>query len=320
MKTFAPSSAAMLALVLYAAPAQGAARTWVSSAGGGATCSRAAPCATFQAAHDATDPGGEINCADAGDFGGVSINRAITIDCTGASAMTSPFGSDAVVVNAPGAAVTLRGLSLSSNGGACFGVRFITGSVLTIENVRLSGFRGTSPSCAIIGGDRAVAIQFNPSAGAAVLYVSDCTISDSGFVAGGTGGGIFVKPTGSASARVVIERTRVENNLLGIVLDGSGTTGWNVVQIGNSLVSGSTANGISVKQSGMILERTASKSNGGNGLLADVGAVVHLGYSTVTGNAFAGLALNGGQIFSYQNNLTKGNGADTAPSGVLTAN
>src|SRR6266436_4105811 len=65
-------------------------RSWVSGTGSGTACSRTAPCANFQFAHDATATGGEINCVDAGDFTfpgpystPVIISRSMTIDCGG---------------------------------------------------------------------------------------------------------------------------------------------------------------------------------------------------------------------------------------------
>ena len=60
---------AMLVAMLPGTPAQALNhRSWVSGTGSGTACTRAAPCADFQAAHDATSAGGEINCVDAGDF------------------------------------------------------------------------------------------------------------------------------------------------------------------------------------------------------------------------------------------------------------
>jgi hypothetical protein len=56
-----------------------------------------------------------------------------------------------------------------------------------------------------------------------------------------------------------------------------------------------------------------------DGIRADgAGAVVHLGNSTVIGNAGGLIVANGGQILSYQNNQASGNGVDGAPTGVLT--
>src|SRR5438045_4016837 len=77
--------AALVLLLLPMAPAQALAlpsRTWVSGVGDDANpCSRAAPCLTFQHAHDTTAAGGEINCLDPGNFGQVIINKSISIVC-----------------------------------------------------------------------------------------------------------------------------------------------------------------------------------------------------------------------------------------------
>src|SRR6188768_2107753 len=68
-----------------ATPAFGqATRTWVSGVGDDVNpCSRTAPCKTFAGAISKTAPGGVINCLDPGGFGGVTITKSITIDCTG---------------------------------------------------------------------------------------------------------------------------------------------------------------------------------------------------------------------------------------------
>src|ERR1700676_1897085 len=61
-------------------------RSWVATTGSGSTCVRPSPCANFVTALAATNPGGEINCVDTGDFGngnGLFIDRSITIDCEG---------------------------------------------------------------------------------------------------------------------------------------------------------------------------------------------------------------------------------------------
>src|SRR5262245_8457201 len=84
------SVVATLAVYLSATPSEALFNTFVASNGGGMTCSRAAPCANFQAALVQTDPGGDITCLDSGDFSDgdiVSINKSVTIDCGGAVGM-----------------------------------------------------------------------------------------------------------------------------------------------------------------------------------------------------------------------------------------
>jgi hypothetical protein len=69
---------------LAAAPAHSqATRTWVSGVGDDANlCSRTAPCKTFAGAISKTAASGEINCLDPGGFGGITITKAITLNCS----------------------------------------------------------------------------------------------------------------------------------------------------------------------------------------------------------------------------------------------
>src|SRR5262245_20155668 len=91
-----------LALTLHVTPALAIPETWVASNGSGMTCTRAAPCATFAAAQDATDNGGMIKCIDAGNFGTITITKSITIDCTGTNGGISSSSGNGVFVNTPG--------------------------------------------------------------------------------------------------------------------------------------------------------------------------------------------------------------------------
>src|SRR5262245_38497282 len=146
MKTFVTASFAIAGL-LAATPAGAIPRTWVSSTGGGSACTRAAPCATFQAAHDATDPNGELNGVGSGDFGPddptsparVVITKSITIDCTGTLAAIS--AGNGVVVIAAGAVVRLRNLTITGQGSGA-GIFFNSGGAarLFIENCTITNF------------------------------------------------------------------------------------------------------------------------------------------------------------------------------------
>jgi hypothetical protein len=142
MKAFIIASfAAGIIALLAATPASAIPRTWVSSTGAGAACTRAAPCATFQAAHDATDPNGEINCVDAGEYGPVNITKPITIDCAGAvGAITA--SSSGVVVDT-GGVVRLRNLTITHQGSAP-GTGILSDSgvarALFVENCTITNF------------------------------------------------------------------------------------------------------------------------------------------------------------------------------------
>src|SRR5439155_18202362 len=79
-------------------PAQAALNhTWVASNGADSnSCDRSAPCATYSGALAKTIAGGEISCADFGNFAGVvSINFSVTINCE------APSGSSLIGISLP---------------------------------------------------------------------------------------------------------------------------------------------------------------------------------------------------------------------------
>ena len=150
------------ALVATPVAAQ-ATRTWVSGVGDDANpCSRTAPCKTFAGAISKTAPSGIINCIDAGGFGGLTIVKAITVDCESVEAGILAAFTNGVVVNA-GAndAVTLRGLDIDGVGNGLVGIQFNSGGALHVQNCVISNFRAGN----------ATGIRFSTS-GASELSVS----------------------------------------------------------------------------------------------------------------------------------------------------
>src|SRR4029077_20427541 len=100
-----------------AADAQ-AARTWVSGssiASDSNPCTRDSPCATFAYALSQTMAGGEIDVLDGGDFGKMTINKAITIanDGPGTAAITPRWDSGVHINAGASDAVVLRGLTIN---------------------------------------------------------------------------------------------------------------------------------------------------------------------------------------------------------------
>jgi hypothetical protein len=310
------AAGALLALSLQVA--QAAPRTFVSGSGGGATCTRAAPCATFQAAHDATDAGGEINCVDAGDYGGITITKSITIDCAGTiGGISGAVVATPVTINTAGVVVRLRNLTLNGMLSGNVGVRFSNGSALFVENCVIANFN----SGAVGDG---IGIRFAPPAGVtAELYVTDSIITSNGRPS--DGGGIVIQPAGTGSARVAIERTRIENNTYGFFANGLGSTGVIAVQIRDSVASDNANHGISAftaagaSTTSITFERSSAILNGGDGILAQGSpAFVLLADSTVMSNVTGLAAVSGGNIFTYQDNQLTGNVTDGAPTATLT--
>ena len=181
--------------------------------GGGVACSRTAPCASFQVAHNATDPGGIIKCVDAGSFSIATITKSITIDCTGTNGGSVNGLSNAIAVDGVDVVVTLRGLSIDGLGTGTAGVRFVNGSALHIQN------------CSISGSTQAGILFARSAAGTAKLHVSDSVLSNNGV-------GILIEASGSGSVRGMLTRVQVENNSLqGITASGLGGNGSIVVQV-----------------------------------------------------------------------------------------
>ena len=186
MKKFALRSAGLGAMLVCLLPTmQAHAQFWVASNGGGTTCSRSLPCATFQAAHDAASAGVEIKCVDAHDYGPVTITKSITIDCTGVGAAVVTSASHGVVINLNNGTVRLRGLHVDGKNTGTFGLDVHTsGGQLSIEKCRISRFSGD-----------AIVIT---ASGLFKLFVSDSVIENNGGPNGGSGMFIQAGPAGRA--------------------------------------------------------------------------------------------------------------------------
>ena len=287
------------------------------------TCSQTSPCATFQQAHDATTAGGEINCVDAGDYQNVAINRAISIVCDNTEAAILATGglignTGVSIAAGPTEIVTLKGLDIDGGGTGHTGILFISGAALHVHKVQVRNFRQNASGVA--------GITFEPSA-FAELYVADSYITDNG----GSGvlfGGIVIAPTGSGSANAIISRTRVENNAIGISVNGAASTGVAVnAVIVDSVVSGSGNNGIEgVTSAGnaavsVFVDHCVVSGNFANGVIASGNsasgpgsAVVRIGDSTITLNV-TGVAAGGGAglVQSFKNNRISSNLTDGTP-------
>src|SRR5215468_4736282 len=154
--TLSLTVAALALAWLGAAPAQAQiARTFVSAAIGDNNndCSRLSPCRTFQGAHDKTLANGEITVLDPGSYGAVTITQNISIinDGVGEAGILVSGGLVGITVNAPGAAVTLRGITIRGSGfGGSNGIVFMAGKALNVENWTIRNLDGVNIGYGII--------------------------------------------------------------------------------------------------------------------------------------------------------------------------
>jgi len=306
--------AALLALHLGAAPAHAqASGTYVSAAIGNDAnaCSNiAAPCRTFQRAHDQTNPQGQITVLDPGGYGAVTITKAISImnDGVGEASILVSGGGIGITIDATeGDSVNLRGITMQGIGfGGGTGLRFNSGFALTVTNC-------------VARNNTADGIQFFPT-GASVLAVANTLLADNGAE------GILVAPTGAGVVRVALNWVQAYNNANpGIAVSGTGSSGVIGVTVADS-VSANNATGIFALNSSalaatvMVARSTISNSRLGAALISSgPNASLVVGQSAISGNAATWLAINGGVLESFGNNYIFGNfDGDPAPPTIPT--
>ena len=294
-------------LLAHAAPAWAAAETWVSGTGTDTgACPVTAPCRTFAYAQTKTNNGGTLSVLSSGNFGPVIINKSISIVAQGAEALINTAVGGAAIRIQPAAdrIVSLRGLTIDLQGTNNNGISFVSGAALHVQN------------CVIRKSTNG--INFAPASGTSEIYVADSVIADNSNL------GIFVGPTGSGSAKVVLDRVRVENSSNGILFQGGGITGSITATVRDSVSAGNTNSGIVAFEGGsgttnVMVDRTASVNNLTGIFAAVAGATIRIGDSTVTGNS-TGLSIGtGGVIDSYGTNKVNGNTTDGAPTGMPIA-
>lgn len=130
-------------LATNSAHAQTNAVSWVSANGSDTNpCTYASPCLSFGGAISKTIAGGEIHCVNSLESGGnFTINKTVTIDCGGESAVIRPSNSGpAVTINTanPSDKVILRNLNINNFGGYG-GIYFVAGGELEVDNVKFAG-------------------------------------------------------------------------------------------------------------------------------------------------------------------------------------
>ena len=291
-----------------AAHAAGASRTWISGVGSdGNPCSRTAPCLTLAGAYLNTAPGGEIDCLDEGGVGTLNITMAITIDCrAGFAGILGSVGVNGMVVNAgAGDIVNLKGLSFQGLSIGPNAIRFLAGHSLYVTDTVIQNFTNWG-------------IDFE-SNGNSLLVVADTFIANTG--SGASSGGILVQPGGTGTATVTLDRVRLADNVVGILANGTTTSGGVRVELTNSIVTSNAGNGVWALRGGgaqtiVIVDGNKIVNNAGTGVLADTSSAVLLSNSTVARNG-VGANVTGGTLFTYGNNVIDNNaGVDLSPSAV----
>jgi hypothetical protein len=275
----------LFAPFLASAPAHAqATRTWVSGVGDDANpCSRTAPCKTFAGAISKTAPSGEIDCLDPGGFGGITITKAITLNCSATLGSILVAGTNGIVINAGASdkvvirSIQLQGLGPSGSPGL-IGIKILQAGAVSIERSVVTQF-----------GQQGIA-DVRTNAGGK-LFINDTIVSHN------TAAGIVV--AGATITNAVLDGVISVDNQFGV----AAATGNNIV-IKRSVLSGNTTAGLNADPGSQITVDDSAINANAAGINAN--ANIRVSNSDInfnTGAAFAGSPV------TYGNNRVLGNGS-----------
>jgi hypothetical protein len=236
------------ALWSHSALAQNA-HSWVSNTGLDTNpCTLAQPCATFVAAYDVTNAGGEIICLNPGIFYSstttpFTIGHSLKIRCKGVHA---GIDGEIVVAAGPTDKVVLNGLTIGAQGFPnC--VQFNSGAFLYIFDSSLGG----SSFC----------VRANSTTPNARVFIKGSTIS------GASQAGVLVNPAGSTVNIVSIVDSLLDSNgPIAVSL----TTPGAILGLQSSILNGSPA---AISLSGGASAYTVGGTNSVNGTFTFNGTI-----------------------------------------------
>jgi len=286
--------ASLMFTLALCSTAQAQGRVFVSGTGSDVNpCTRTSPCRNFQRGHDAVAPSGEVVALDSAGYGTLSITKSVTITGAGVhAAITAPGPAYGVLINATGATVILRELTITGGGTGDSGVLVADAATVYIERCVITSFAGSG-----------IIYQTNNR-----LFITD-TVSRSN----GTGLDVFSFPGGTA--RINVDGSRFEQNFFsGIVLDESSIE----ATITNSIMSenGGAGFGIfrtvpsSTGNTRANVAHSTAANNGGDGFfVGGVGAnQLNIEYSVARGNGGSGMIVQDGDIIRVSNSVATNNG------------
>jgi hypothetical protein len=242
------------------------------------------PCLTFAGALAQVNPGGRIIAQATGGYGALTITSSVTV--SGAPGVTMYTGRT-VTVNAPGATVVLRNLTIEGAGSTANGVHVIAVGSLHLESCVIAEFAGDGNT-----GGSGVAFF-----AAGQLFVKDTCVRANGWT------GIWVVPS-SGVAKASIDNCRLEANAYGVFVTGN-NSGTSTATISGSVLAGSTASGAGVQGAAELNMEQCAISNGNIGINSQDTSIVRVSNSTITANS-VGL-LGPGSLLSRGNNTVEGN-------------
>lgn len=230
----------------------------------------------------------------------MTINRTVTIDCAGTTAILNNQASGGITISAqPSDVVTLRNLIIlgPGSGASTFaGVDVLVGQAVHLENVHISGF---SSGVSVDATNQSQDIQ---------LSLRNCDITDSAT-------GVQVANTGTGKVFTLIEATSILNSGTNAVGAGNGSR---VIIKGSDLLGAP----VGVIQSGVVgggstvtvFNSTLTEITGA-ALQSESGAAI-LSFSNSFINVGTAFSAAGGLIFTGTDNIAANSGIGSANGGV----
>jgi hypothetical protein len=273
-----------------------ATRTWVSGVGDDANpCSRTAPCKTFAGAMSKTAPAGEISVLDPGGFGGVTINKSLTINGEGTLAGILNSSVNGILINALTTDnVVIRNISINAPNNGLDGIKVLAAKNVNVENVTINGQTNGIE----------VAAGANTNLAVSNTQIKNC--STTGILVGTTGGLAnatldHVSVTncntgikGKSNSRIAMEECVVAFNAIGVHSESQTAAVFAVINIKHSQVSHNTGAGVQA---------------GGGAAVA--GSFVRISDNLIDQNGTSGALVGAnGTIETFMNNEIKGNTTD----------
>jgi hypothetical protein len=261
------------------------------------------PCKTFQFAVDRVAAGGKVIAEESGEYGALSITKAVTVEAAaGVKALIATTSSTGIDIHAGDTdTVTVRGLTLVSQHSlplSVQGIHFVGGHALRVEGCVIDGY-----AFGIL------AVTPTP----ALLFVSD-TIFRSCFIGSNFG-------SASTMMRGTFDRCRFEAGVSGFLLQQNGIgvvkdsvfTGMQAAGVGAS--AGPSGSSVELNLENCLIAHneigiSSSGRNGGS-------TTVRISNCTVADNDTGVEASQGGVVLSRGNNTIEGNVTDV--SGTLGA-
>ena len=250
----------------------------------------ATPCATFAGAMAQVNTGGEIVIEASGGYGPLTITKALTIN---SAAGVVGYSGSTVTVNAPGAQVVLRGLTIDSSGTSANGIEVTAVGQLHVEDCHISNFTANGIHLGVAAQmflkrteikATHIGLLIDNSSNTARVLLEDCR-----FVSNTSG---FVATTSSPGASIT---TAVRSSS-----DGNSQWGW---------VGGADSTGADVLQ----LESCTGSSNGLDGLFnnsINAASVSRYSNCVFANNGQYGVDRQGaGMIETRSNSSLTGNGS-----------